>query len=304
MDSKIFTMTEAISRWVHDGASIVMGCGLESCIPFAAGHEIIRQGKRNLTLIGPISDSLFDQLIGAGCVRKVIVAWIGNVGGGPGYNFRRAVEQSIPLPLEVEDHTNLTIALGLQAAAWGVPYLPAKTALGTDLLARNPSLRLVQCPFTGEPLVAVRAIQPDVAIIHVQRADAAGNAHLWGNLGITLEAVRAAKRVIVSCEEVVDSAVIKGDPNRTIVPGFLVDAVVPEPWGAHPSPVQGYSRRDHAFYMDYYERSRTRENFERWLEEWVLGVKDRAEYLSRLGADRIRMLRPTKQLAPAVDYGW
>jgi len=304
MQSKLSTMAEAVSRWVPDGASVVMGCGLESCIPFAAGHEIVRQGKRDLTLIGPISDSLFDQLIGAGCVRKVVVAWIGNVGGGPGYNFRRAVEDSIPRPLEVEDHTNFTIALGLQAAAWGVPYLPTRTALGTDLLARNPSLREVQCPFTGEPLVAVRAIQPDVAIIHVQRADPEGNAHLWGNLGITLEAVRAAKHVIVSCEEVVDSAVIKGDPNRTVIPGFLVDAVVPEPWGAHPSPVQGYSRRDHAFYADYYERSRTRGSFEQWLQEWVLEVEDRAEYVSKLGADRISGLRPVRQLAPDVDYGW
>ncbi len=298
-------MAEAIDRWVADDASVVMGCGLESAIPFAAGHELVRQGRRGLTLIGPISDMLFDLLVGSGCVRRVVAAWVGNVGDGLGHNFRRAVEEGIPQRVEVEDHSNLTLALGLQAAAWGVPYLPTLTALGSGLLTSNPHLRPVTCPFTGQNLVAVEAIRPDVAIVHAQRADAEGNTHLWGNLGVTVEAVRAARWVIVSCEEVVAPEVIRSDPNRTIIPGFLVAAVVAEPWGAHPSPLQGYSRRDDAFYADYHDHSRTRTGFEAWLRTWVLEVRDRREYLARLGAARLSRLRVTRAATAApVDYGW
>lgn len=298
-------MAEAIARGVTDGASVVMGCGLESAIPFAAGHEIIRQRRKDLMLIGPISDMLFDLLVGAGCVARVTAAWVGNVGDGLGHNFRRAVEYGIPRPIEVEDHSNLTLALGLQAAAWGVPYLPTLTALGSDLLTRNPHLRTTTSPFADQTVVAVEAIRPDAAIVHVQRADEDGNAHLWGNLGITVEAVRAAGRVIVTCEEVVAPDVIRSDPNRTVVPGFLVEAVVPEPWGAHPSPLQGYVRRDDAFYVEYHEQSRSREEFERWLHAWVLDVRDRREYLTRLGEDRRRGLQITvPALAAPVNYGW
>ncbi|MDR7427012.1 MAG: CoA-transferase [Armatimonadota bacterium] len=298
-------MAEAIDRWVGDDASVVMGCGLESAIPFAAGHELIRQGRRGLTLIGPISDMLFDLLVGSGCARKVVAAWVGNVGDGLGHNFRRAVEQGIPQRVEVDDHSNLTLALGLQAAAWGVPYLPTLTVLGSSLLTSNPGLRPLTCPFTGQNLVAVQAIRPDVAIVHAQRADAEGNTHLWGNLGVTVEAVRAARCVIVSCEEVVPPEVIRSDPNRTLIPGFLVSAVVAEPWGAHPSPLQGYARRDDAFYVDYHAHSRSRAGFEAWLRTWVLDVRDRREYLARLGEDRLRRLQITRAaLAAPVDYGW
>ncbi len=303
--SKLCSMAEAIDRWVADDASLVMGCGLESAIPFAAGHELIRQGRRGLTLIGPISDMLFDLLVGSGCVRKVIAAWVGNVGDGLGHSFRRAVEEGVPQRVEVEDHSNLTLALGLQAAAWGVPYLPTLTALGSSLLTANPHLRPITCPFTGQSLVAVEAIHPDVAIVHAQRADAEGNTHLWGNLGVTVEAVRAARQVIVSCEEVVSPDVIRSDPNRTLIPGFLVAAVVAEPWGAHPSPLQGYARRDDAFYVDYHTHSRSRAGFETWLRTWVLDVRDRREYLARLGASRLRHLQVTRAVPAApVDYGW
>lgn len=302
---KVCSMAEAIARWVPDGAAAAMGCALESAIPFAAGHEIIRQGRRDLTVIGPISDMLFDLLIGAGCVRHVTAAWVGNVGNGLGHNFRRAVEQGIPRAIEVEDHTNLTLALGLQAAAWGVSYLPTLTGLGSDLLAANPNLLPTTSPFTGEPLVAVRAIRPDVTIVHVQRADPDGNAHLWGNLGVVVEAVRAARHVIVSCQEIVDPQIIRSDPNRTLIPGFLVSAVVPEPWGCHPSPLQGYARRDDAYYIDYHEHSRSRERFETWLRRWVLEVADRRQYLTRLGESRLAALvadRP--QPAAPVSYAW
>jgi len=302
---KVCTMAEAIARFIPNGAAVAMGCALESGIPFAAGHELIRQGRRDLVLIGPISDMLFDQLIGAGCVRKVIAAWVGNVGAGLPRNFRRAVEEGVPNSLEIEDHSNLTLALSLQAAAWGLPYLPTRSALGTDLLKLNPALQEIRSPFTEERLVAVRALRPDVAIIHCQRADANGNGHLWGNLGVAVEAARAARRVILSCEEIVDEAVIRSDPNRTLIPGFLVDAVVEEPWGAHPSPVQGYSKRDDAFFVEYHDQTRTPEAMAAWLDEWVFRPRDRADYVARIGIGRIRALRVTADLpAAAVNYAW
>jgi len=303
--SKVCTMAEAVARFVPNGAAVALGCALESGIPFAAGHELIRQGRRDLVLIGPISDMLFDQLIGAGCVRKVVAAWVGNVGAGLAHNFRRAAEEGIPAPLELEDHSNLTLALSLQAAAWGLPYLPTRSGLGSDLLHHNRSLQEITSPFTGERLVAVRALQPDVAIIHCQRADAHGNGHLWGNLGVAVEAARAARRVILSCEEIVDDAVIRSDPNRTLIPGFLVAAVVEEPWGAHPSPVQGYRKRDDAFFVEYHDQTRTPPAMAAWLNEWVFGPRDRADYVAKLGVARASALRVSADLpAAAVNYAW
>ena len=196
------SMRDAVARFVPDGASICMGTALEALIPFAAGHELIRQRRRDLTLIGPISDILFDQLIGAGCVRRVIAAWVGNVSAGLGHNYRRAVEQQVPAPLEVEDHSNLTIAFALQAAALGVPYLPTRSLLGTDLPRSNPTFKTAADPWSGTPLLLVPGITPDVAILHVQRADEEGHAHVWGTLGVTRPAAFAAKRVILVAEEI------------------------------------------------------------------------------------------------------
>lgn len=301
---KVTTLAEAIARYVRDGMTVAMGTGLESCIPFAAGPEIIRQGRRNLTLVGPISDILFDQLIGAGCVARVIAAWVGNVGAGIAYNFRRAIEEEIPHPLAVEDHTNLTVALALEAAAKGVPYLPSRTALGSDIVRNHPRLREVTCPFTGMRLLAVGALRPDVTIIHVQRCDRDGNAHLWGNLGVSLEAARAAGTVILTCEEIVEGDVIRSDPNRTLIPGFLVSAVVAVPCGSHPSPTQGYLNRDDRFYEEYHAETRTRDGFLRWLDRMVLTTGNHAGYLARVGEDRMRGLRPRAQrLAARVNYG-
>lgn len=297
-------LREAVARHVPDGAIIAMGTGLESCIPFAAGHELIRQGRRELTLVGPISDILFDQLIGAGCVARVIAAWVGNVGAGIAYNFRRAVEEGVPGPLAVEDHTNMTVALALDAAARGVPYLPSRTALGSDILRGHRRLREITCPFTGDRLLGVGALELDLAILHVQRCDADGNAHLWGNLGVTLEAARAARRVLLTCEELVEAAVIRSDPNRTLIPGFLVSAVSVVPCGSHPSPAQGYVNRDDRFYDEYHAETRTREGFLGWLERMVTGVRDHDAYLARLGASRVEGLRPrTARLAAPVNYG-
>jgi glutaconate CoA-transferase subunit A len=298
-------LDEAVARHVHDGMVIAMGTGLESCIPFSVGHEVIRQGRRNLTLVGPISDILFDQLIGAGCVTNVIAAWVGNVGAGTAYNFRRAVEEGVPHPLAVEDHSNLTVALAVSAAAMGVPYVPTRTAMGTDIVRDHPRMREVTCPFTGERLLAVGALRPDLAILHVQRCDRHGNAHLWGNLGISLEAARAAETVLVTCEELVEDAVITSDPNRTLLPGFLVSAVAAVPYGSHPSPTQGYVNRDDRFYDAYHAETRTREGFLAWLDRMVLSCGDHPGYLRRLGEARVAALRPrAARLAASVNYGF
>ena len=296
--NKISSLPEAIAIEIGDGMSVAMGCGLESLIPFAAGYELIRQKKRDLTLIAPISDIQFDQLVGAGCAKKVIAAWVGNVAAGMAHNFRRAVEDEIPRSVEVEDHSNFTIGLGLQAAAMGLPFLPTRTARGSDFV-REGHFRSVACPFTGEELLAVRAIVPDVAILHVQRADAEGNAHVWGNLGVVVEAARAAKKVILTCEEIVDHEAILSDPNRTVIQGFLVSRVVHAPLGSHPSPTQGYSRRDDDFYFAYHKESRTREGFERWLKKWVLSAGDHQDYLALLGEERLRRLKPEGNLFSA-----
>jgi glutaconate CoA-transferase subunit A len=303
--NKILTMEEAISRFVKDGDSVVLGAALEPLIPFAAGHEIIRQKKRNLTLVGPISDILFDQLVGAGCVSKMIMAWAGNVMMGVGYNLRRAVEKGIPRKVEIEDLTNFSVCLALHAGAMGIPFLPTKTLLGTDILRHNPRIEEMTCPYTGERLALVPALTPDVAIIHAQRADASGNTHLWGSTGVTKEACLASRRVIVSVEEVVDREVIVSDPNRTLIPGFLVSGLIHEPWGGHPSAAQGYYDRDHEHYGRYHEETKDETGFSRWQNQWVLSVKNRREYVGRLEESRLKKLRVRRShLAGSVEYGF
>lgn len=288
-------MREAISRFVPDGATVAMGTCLEPSIPFAAGHELIRQRRRDLTLVGPISDSLFDQLIGAGCVARVIAAWVGNVSEGLGHNYRRAAERGQPRPLEIRDHSNFSISLALWAAAWNTEFIPTRTLLGSDIVTSNPDLQVV------DGLVRVRPVRPTVTILNVQRADALGRAHAWGPLGITEEAGLAAERVILVCEELVDEAVTLSDPNRILLPETKVAAVVHEPGACHPAPLQGFWRRDHAAHREYGERSRTREGFEAWLKEWVLDVPDRAAYLRKLDADSLRIKRHL--FSAPVDYG-
>jgi glutaconate CoA-transferase subunit A len=292
---KVMTMRDAVERFVPDGSSVVMGACLEPLIPFAAGHELIRQRRRDLTLIGPISDSLFDQLVGAGCVARIVAAWVGNVSEGLGHCYRRAVEKGIPRRIEVRDHSNFSVSLALWAAAWNVPYLPTVTLLGSDILRTNPTIERV------DGLVHVQAVKPDVAILHVQRADAAGRAHAWGPMGLAEEAGLAAARVILTAEELVGDEVTLSDPNRILLPETKVVAVVHEPGGAHPSPVQGHWRRDHAFYRDYAERSRSEDGFNQWLTEWVLAVPDREAYLARLDLDPLRVQQP--RLSVPVDYG-
>jgi len=235
----------------------------------------------------------------------VMAAWVGNASAGVGHCFRRAVEKNIPRAIETVDHTNLTIALALHAAAMGVPFLPTYSTLGSDLLKRNGNLREFSSPVNEERLVAVRALRPDVAILHVQRADAAGNAHLWGNLGVAIDGVRASRKVLVIAEEIVAPEVIASDPNRTLIPGFLVTAVVHEPWGAHPSPVQGYYGRDHGFFHEYHDQTRELNGFEAWIKHWVAGVSSRDSYMKRLGDSRAEGLRVREHaLSVPVDFGF
>ena len=275
------TMAEAIDRFVAHGATVALGTSLEPLIPFAAGHELIRQRRQDLELVGPISDSLFDELIGAGCVRRITAAWVGNVSEGLGHCYRRAAEQGIPRSIEIHDHTNFSISMALWAAAWNVPFLPARTLLGSDILRTNPNVREV------DGLVHISAVRPDVTILHVQRCDAQGRAHAWGPLGVSEEAGLAAERVIISCEELVDPAVTLSDPNRILLPETKVVAVVHEPGGAHPSPVQGFWKRDHALDNAYAAESRTREGYEAWLKRWVLDVPDRKTYMTMVEVDSI-----------------
>lgn len=298
-------MKEAVLRFVEDGDSIVMGAALEAAIPFAFGHEIIRQEKKNLTLVGPISDMLFDQMIGSGCIHKVAAAWIGNVIMGVGYNMRRAVEEGIPRKVEVDDYTNFTISLALHAGALGIPFIPTKSLLGTGMMSGRMPFQEMDCPYTKEKLALVPALNPDVAVVQAQRADEEGNTHYWGGSGVTKEAALSARKVIVVTEEVVSKKVIRRDPNRTLIPGFLVHAVIHEPWGAHPSPMQGYYNRDHEKYMSYYQESKEREGYLRWLDKWVFGVKDRGEYLKLLGEEKMKsLLIKRRRKSLTVDYGY
>jgi glutaconate CoA-transferase subunit A len=289
------SMAEAVSRFVPDGAWVAIGTCLEPAIPFAAGHEMIRQRRRGLTLVGPISDSLFDQMIGAGCVERVCAAWVGNVSEGLGHCYRRAAERGEPNPIEIRDHSNFSISLALWAAAWGSPYIPTRTLLGSDIPLTNPDLKVV------DGSVRVHPVRPDVTVLHVQRSDPAGRAHAWGPLGISEEAGLAAERVILSCEELVAPEVILSDPNRILLPETKVIAVVHQPGGSHPSPLQGFWRRDHAAYREYAERSRTAEGFQQWLRDRVLDVPDRERYTARLVPVELAVRRRLPSVP--VDYG-
>ena len=301
MTSKVVSLREAAARHVPDGASIALGCALEPAIPFAFAHELIRQRRMGLELIGPISDIAFDQLIGAGCVARVSAAWVGNVSAGLAHAYRRAMEQGVPRRIEVRDHSNFSIAQALLAGALGAPYLPTRTLLGSDIPRANGTFREATDPFSGERVLLIPAITPDVAVIAVQRADEDGNAHLWGPWGVSQEAALAAKSVLVLADEIVERAVIASDPNRTIVPGTRVTAVVRQPGACHPSPLQGRYRRDHEFFHEYHRATRSLAGFEAWIAEWVTGVADRDAYLRKLGA-RWDALRESGKPAAEVRF--
>ncbi|MGB5293376.1 MAG: CoA-transferase [Thermoanaerobaculia bacterium] len=295
-------MQEAVSQFVSDGDCLVIE-GFTHLIGFAAAHEIIRQKRRDLTLCRMTPDLIYDQMIGAGCAKKVVFSWAGNPGAGPLYAFRRAVEKGIPNPIEIEEYTHFGMSARFAAGAARLPFMPMRSEGGSDLPKVNPNLRSVQCPYTGKDLSVVPALNPDIAFISVQRADALGNCQVWGVLGVQKEAAFASEQLVVVAEEIVDEELIRSDPNRTLIPGFLVDAVVHEPWGCHPSFAQGYYDRDNDFYVAWRDICKDLGEFERYLNEWVYGVANRADYVERMG-ERLERLRATPRLCEPVDYGF
>jgi glutaconate CoA-transferase subunit A len=298
--SKVVGMREAIAEHVHDGDTVVIE-GFTHLICFAAGHEIIRQRRRDLTLCRLTPDLIYDQMIAAGCARKLVFSWAGNPGAGSLHAFRRAVERSDP-PLTLEEYSHFGMVARLSAGAARLPFWTLRNYMGTDLPKANRSIRTVSCPYTGELLATVPALNPDVTIVHAQRCDQQGNTQIWGLLGVQKEAAFASKKVIVVVEELVDESVIRADPNRTLIPGLIVDAVVVEPWGAHPSYAQGYYDRDNDFYIKWEQISRDPAALGRYLDEFVYGVKDREEYLARSGdLDR---LKASERLCAGVNYGF
>lgn len=295
----VLSMHEAIARYVRDGDTVMIE-GFTHLIGFAAGHEIIRQGRRDLTLCRLTPDLIYDQMVAASCARKLVFSWAGNPGVGSLHAVRRAVESG---ELEVEEYSHFGMVGRVSAGAARLPFWPLRNYQGTDLPGANPGIRTVTCPFTGEELAAVPALRPDVAVLHAQRCDASGNTQIWGITGAQREAAFAADRVVVVVEELVPEERIRQDPNRTVIPGLIVDAVVVEPWGAHPSFVQGYYDRDNDFYMKWDGVAREEADLHSYLEEWVYGVKGRAEYMEKQ-PELIERLRPTPRISEGVNYGY
>jgi len=297
--SKIVSLYEAIRRYVCDGDS-VYAAGFTHLIPFAAGHEIIRQGRKDLVLARATPDLIYDQIVAAGCARKVIFSYMGNPGVGSLRFVRAELEAG---KLEWEEYSHFGMISRLQAGATGLPFMPMNPTAAGDLEQANPNYRTVTDPYSGRQVVVVPALNPDVAIVHVQRADAEGNAHIWGIIGEQKEAAFAASRVILTAEEIVPEEIIRSDPNRTLIPGFIVDAVCHVPYCAHPSYTQGYYDRDNTFYLEWDEISKSREAVQAYLDEWVYGVKDRAEYWEKLGAEVRERLKVDSRPSAVVDYG-
>jgi glutaconate CoA-transferase subunit A len=299
---KLVSMREAIGTYVGDHCSVTIE-GFTGFICFAAGHEIIRQRRRDLTLIRMTPDLIYDQMIAAGAASKLIFSYIGNPGVGSLYCIRRAVEKGIPCPLELEEYSHYGMVGRYAAGASRMPFFPLRSYIGSDMLAANPLIKLIDDPYGTGKIAIVPPLNPDVAILHAQRADRQGNTQLWGLLGMQKEVAFAAKHVIVVVEEVVDEAMVRADPNRTLIPGLIVDAVVHEPYGAHPAYVQGYYDRDNESYLAWDKLSQDHASVEAWLDEWVYGVANRAAYVQKLGQAYFDKLKPEPLLAPSVDYG-
>lgn len=300
-ETKLVSMHDAIAAHVRDGDTVAIE-GFTHLICFAAAHEIIRQRRRGLTLCRLTPDLVADQMIAAGCVQKLVFSWVGNPGAGSLHAFRRAIERG-DRALEIDEYSHFGMVARFAAGAANLPFWPLRNYRGTELPRVNPNIREVTCPFTGERLAAVPALRPNVTIVHAQRADAAGNAQMWGVLGVQKEAAFAADRVIVVAEEIVSEDVIRSDPNRTVVPAFIVSAVVHEPWGAHPSYTQGYYDRDNAFYVGWEDLSREPSRLDGYLQEFVFGVKDRRGYLEKHPELRARLAARTRECA-GVNYGY
>jgi glutaconate CoA-transferase subunit A len=297
--SKVIPLAQAVQQFVRNG-DLVYAAGFTHLIPFGVGHEIIRQRKRDLTLARATPDLIYDQMVAAGCARKVIFSYMGNPGVGSLRIVRSEIEAG---KLEWEEYSHFGMISRLQAGATGLPFMPMNPTAAGDLERENTNYRTVKDPYSGADVVVVPALKPDVAIVHVQRADVEGNAHIWGIIGEQKEAAFAAERVILTAEEIVDEAIIRSDPNRTLIPGFIVDAICQVPYCSHPSYTQGYYDRDNDFYLKWDGISSNRASVENYLDEWVYGVKDRAEYWQKLGAETHQRLMVASQTSAPVDYG-
>jgi len=297
--TKLCALSEAVDRFVHDGDCIYLA-GFTHLIPFAAGHEIIRQGRKDLILARATPDLVYDQMVAAGCARKLIFSYLGNPGVGSLRAVRSAIEAG---SLEIEEYSHFGMITRLQAGAAGLPFLPMNLTAAADLERLNPLYRRVIDPYSGNEVVVVPALYPDVTVVHVQRADARGNAHLWGIIGEQKEAAFAARHVILTAEEIVDEDVIRSDPNRTLIPEFVVDAVCHVPYCAHPSYTQGCYDRDNNFYLEWDKISETPESIRAYMDEWVFGVTDRAAYVEKMGAEALARLSVPERLAAPVNYG-
>ncbi|MGD8968387.1 MAG: CoA-transferase [Anaerolineae bacterium] len=302
MADKLTRMSDAIATHVHDGDSVSIE-GFTSCIGFAAAHEIIRQRRRDLTLCRMTPDLIYDQMIAAGCASRMVFSYLGNPGVGSLYCVRRAVEKGVPRPIKLEEYSHFGMVGRYTAGAYRLPFFPLRSYKGSDLPQVNPRIRFVASPYGDEEIAVVPPLNPDVTIVHAPRADRSGNTQLWGLLGVQKEAAFAARRVIVVVEEIVETNVIRSDPNRTVIPDLVVDAVVHEPYGAHPSYVQGYYDRDNEFYLRWYDITKEQASTEAWLDEWVYGVENRAAYVEKIGPEVWERLAPGEAMAGPVNYG-
>ena len=301
--SKVTTMQDAVRELVHDGDTVAIE-GFTHLICFAAGHEIIRQRRRDLTLARMTPDVIYDQMIGAGVASKLIFSWMGNPGVGNLHAVRRRVERADPEPLELEEYSHFGMVCRYMAGAANLPFFPIRSYYESDIPRVNPKIVPMDSPYDdGERVFVVPPLRPDVAIVHAQRADAGGDTQIWGLMGCQKEVAFAARKVIVVVEEVVDEAVIRRDPNRTVIPGAVVDAVVDEPFACHPSFAQGYYDRDNRFYLEWDRIAKEPEMLEAWLDEWVHGLSNHREYVEKYGDAHWDSLRPGPAPSGEVDYG-
>lgn len=301
--NKLVTMREAVQDAVKPGCEIYLE-GFTHLISFAAGHEIIRQGIKDLTAIRLTPDLVYDQLIEAGLVKKLVFSWAGNPGVGSLHALRRRSQKDSVSKIEMEEYSHFGMVARSIAGSAGLPFATLKNFGGTHIADCNPKIKSIVCPYTGETFATVPALNPDVAVIHVQRADREGNSQVWGLMGTQKEIAFASKRVIIVAEEIVETSVIRSDPNRTLVPGILVDHVVHEPWGCHPSYAQGYYDRDNAFYVKWEEISRDPKTYQDYFNEFVYGVKDREAYLKKMGTGLLDQLKAKPRKCEGVDYGY
>jgi glutaconate CoA-transferase, subunit A len=302
-ESKVASMRDAIAELVRDGDTVAIE-GFTHLICFAAGHEIIRQHRRDLTLCRMTPDVIYDQMIGAGVASKLVFSWLGNPGVGSLHAIRRRIERADPAPLEIEEYSHFGMVCRYVAGAANLPFFPLRSYYESDIPTVNPRIVPMSSPYDdGSEVYVVPPLRPDVAIVHAQRASASGDAQIWGLLGCQKEAAFAAQRVVVVCEEIVDETTVRRDPNRTAIPGVVVDAVVEQPFACHPSFAQGYYDRDNQFYLEWDPIARDAASLDGWLDEWVYGLDGHGDYVEKWGDAHWDALRPGDALSGQVNYG-